>query len=264
MFLAAPIVAILRHRELLWRTTIADLRSTYAGSVIGAAWVFLGPLLMLSVYALVYAVIFRVRITGMTVAQYVLYVFCGLVPFLAFASALTAGALSLAGNRHVLLNTVFPAELIPVRSVLVAAATMPASIVILFVADLIFSDLSLTFLLVPVIMLLELMFIIGLCWILSLLTLLVRDIQQLIYYITMVLLVITPIAYTPDMVPEQLKVLMYFNPLYYYVIAFQQLVILDVLPDVHVAVIGIGMSVGLFAAGYAVCTRTKHIFYDLA
>jgi lipopolysaccharide transport system permease protein len=228
------------------------------------AWVFLGPVLMLAVYALVYAVIFRVRPPGMSVEEYVLYVFCGLVPFLAFASSLTAGAMSLAANRQLLLNTVFPAELIPVRSVLVATATMPFSVIIIVAAQMLLGNISLKFFMVPVVMTFELMFIIGLSWVLSLLTLLLRDIQQILAYLTMILLVITPIAYTPDMVPGQLKLLMYFNPLFYYVVSFQSLVILDAFPAPKIMAIGTTISFMLFTCGYWICTRARQAFYDYA
>ncbi|GAA0599778.1 hypothetical protein [Caenispirillum bisanense] len=260
----APFRRIAHHRRLLWRTTLVDLKSAYAGSLLGTIWVGLGPLLMLSLYALIYAVIFRVRPTNMTVAEYVLYVFCGLVPFLAFASSLTAGTLSLVSNRALLLNTVFPAELIPLRAVLVASASMPVGGVILLAGDLGLSTPSVTALLIPLVMVMQIMFTVGLCWMLSLLALLIRDIQQLLYYITMLLLTITPIAYTPDMIPSQLALIMYLNPLYYFAISFQSLIILNQIPPLHVLIIGSGISLGFFIVGYAVCTRAKQVFYDYA
>lgn len=263
-FLTAPFATINRYRTILLRTTYNELRSTYAGSALGMAWVVLGPMMLLSVYALVYAVIFRVRPTDMTVTEYILYVFSGLVPFIAFATAMTQGALSLTANKQVLLNTVFPAELVPLRSVLVASASLPAGIVILFVGDLLFSRLTPTFLLVPVVVVLQIMFLAGLSWMLSLLTLLIRDIQQVLTYITMLLLVITPIAYTPDMIPPQLKILMYLNPLYYFVTSYQSLILLNKLPPLDVIVIGTFISVAMFCSGFVMCRRAKQVFYDFA
>ena len=263
-FFTAPFAMIARYRTILWRTTYNELRSTYAGSALGMAWVVLGPMLLLSVYALVYAVIFRVRPTDMTVAEYILYVFSGLVPFITFATAMTQGALSLPANKQVLLNTVFPAELVPLRSVLVASAGLPAGIVVLFFGDLLFSRLSATFLLVPFVILFQLMFLVGLSWVLSLATLLIRDIQQVLIYVTMLLLVVTPIAYTPDMIPPQLKILMYGNPLFYYVTSYQSLILLNRLPPLDVVIVGITMSVVMFGLGFRMCQRAKQVFYDFA
>src|SRR5262245_31507893 len=77
--LLEPFEFTARHRTILYTTTLVEIRATYAGSVFGAIWLMLGPLLMLGVYAMTYAVIFRVRPADMTVTEYVLYVFCGIV-----------------------------------------------------------------------------------------------------------------------------------------------------------------------------------------
>lgn len=260
----APFLAIVRHRSILARTTWVEIKSTYAGSVLGVIWVIVGPLLMLSVYALTYAVIFKVRVPTMTTAEYVLYVFCGIVPFLAFAQSLSAGTLSLSSNRAVMLNTVFPAEMIPLRSVLVGSASMVTGTAILLVGDVTLSEPSWTFALIPAVMLVQLLFTTGVCWLLSLAALLVRDLAQLIYFITMMLLILTPIAYTPDMVPDAMKGLMLFNPLYYFVISFQYLIILDRLPPPDVFAVGCAFSLTIFALGYSTFHRSKQVFYDFA
>lgn len=260
----APFRAILRHHSILVRTTWVDLKATYAGSVLGIIWVIVGPLLMLSVYALTYAVIFKVRIPALSTTEYVLYVFCGIVPFLAFAQSLSSGTLSLSSNRAVMLNTVFPAEMIPLRSVLVGSASMLSGTMILLVSDFLWSKPSPLFLLIPVVMLFQVMFSVGICWMLSLVALLVRDLAQLIYFITMMLLIITPIAYTPDMIPDGMKVLMLFNPLYYFVTCFQYIIILDQMPPMDTLLTGIVISIVFFTLGFSVFHRSKQVFYDFA
>jgi lipopolysaccharide transport system permease protein len=259
-----PFAAIFRSRDILVRTTWVEIKSAYAGSVLGVIWVIMGPLLMLSVYALTYAVIFKVRLTTMTTAEYVLYVFCGIVPFLAFAQSLSNGTLSLSSNRAVMLNTVFPAEMIPLRSVLVGSASMVTGSAILLVADLTLSKPSFTFALIPVVMVFQLMFTTGICWLLSLVALLVRDLQQMLYFITMMLLIITPIAYTPEMIPDAMTGLMYFNPLFYFVISFQYLIILDRIPPVDILITGAVISAVVFVIGFSVFRRSKQVFYDFA
>lgn len=260
----APFVVVARHRLILRRTVIADIRSLYAGSVLGGTWLVLGPLLMLAVYSVTYAVIFRFRPVEMTVAQYILYVFSGLVPFLAFSSGLSAGTTSLIANRGLLLNTVFPAELIPLRSVLAACVGLPVGVGILFVADLLLGTPSFSWLLVPGVIVLELMFLTGVCWILSLAALLLHDIQQIIYYVVMMLMVLAPIAYTPSMVPAQLKVLIYLNPAAYFVISTQSLIMLGALPPWKIVAAMIVLSVGVFVVGYHLCRSAKSAFYDFA
>ena len=260
----APFLAVYRNRSILLRTTWVDIKAAYAGSVLGVIWVIMGPLLMLSVYALTYAVIFKVRIPTLSTTEYVLYVFCGIVPFLAFAQSLSIGTLSLASNRAVMLNTVFPAEMIPLRGVLVGSASMLSGTMILLFSDVMWSQPSWLFLLIPVVMFFQLMFAVGICWLLSLVALLVRDLQQMIYFITMMLLIITPIAYTPEMIPEEMQSLMLFNPLYYFVTCFQYIIILDRVPPLDTMLIGAAVSTFFFTLGYSVFHRSKQVFYDFA
>jgi lipopolysaccharide transport system permease protein len=200
----------------------------------------------------------------MSVAEYVLYVCSGLVAFITFGAALPAGASSLASNRHVLLNTVFPAELIPVRSVLVASATLPAGLIVLLVADIVLGHAGWTWLLTPLVALLQTMFVIGIAWILALAVLLVRDIQQIIGYVVMLLLVVTPIAYTPDMVPSQLRWLTVLNPLAYYVSSYQYLIVLDRTPPISIMLGMLLLSASSIAAGFAITRAARNSFYDLA
>ena len=83
------------------------------------AWLFLQPALLLSVYLFVYLVVFKVRFPGFSRLDYVLYVFCGLVPFLGIIEAITLGAVSIKQNIHLVKNVMLPIELVPVRAVLV-------------------------------------------------------------------------------------------------------------------------------------------------
>jgi lipopolysaccharide transport system permease protein len=111
---------------------------------------------------------------------------------------------------------------------------------------------------------LQLMFVTGLVWILSLAALVFRDIQHLIQYAVMMLAVITPIAYTPSMVPDALKALIYVNPLSYFVIGIQYLVILNRIPEPQILVPMVALSFGLFILGYHAVRRSKGAFYDYA
>jgi lipopolysaccharide transport system permease protein len=262
--LTAPFLSIWKHRSILLRTTYGEIRNAYAGSLLGSSWVLIGQILMLAIYAVTYVVILRIRPADMTVYEYILYVFCGLTSFLPFAASLSAGTLSLVSNRAVLLNTIFPAELIPFRSVLVASITMPVGTLILFASDYFLSEFTWTSLLVPVVMLLQTLFIAGIVWVFSLAALVFRDIQHMIYYITMMLMIISPIAYTPTMIPAGLSMIIYFNPLSYYIISFQSLIMLNRLPSWDIIAVMLIASFTSFSLGFMMVRRAKGAFYDYA
>jgi lipopolysaccharide transport system permease protein len=116
----------------------------------------------------------------------------------------------------------------------------------------------------PFAVLLQLMFVTGLVWILSLVTLAFRDVQQLLQYVTIVLLIVTPIAYTPDMIPAQLKLLMYLNPVYYFVALYQYPLVFGTLPPWPFVAAALAVACVSFCAGFAVYQKVKTVFYDYA
>jgi lipopolysaccharide transport system permease protein len=261
---AAPFSLIWRHRRLLAGTTMSEVRGTYAGSILGLSWVVVGPLLLLAIYGAVYAVIFKVRPADLSTQEYVLLVFAGLVPFLTFSTALGAGSLSISRNRELVFNTVFPVELIAVRDILVASASLPAGMVIVTIGDAIVGSLNIELLLVPLVIVLQTMFVIGVCWIVAYVALVITDIEQILVYLTILLLVVTPIAYTPAMVPENLKFLMLANPLYYFVTSYQYLVVLNSLPPLEVVIGALVIPLVVFLGGYHVSSRMKMGLLDFA
>src|SRR6185437_10729446 len=72
--LADPYRLIYRHRRVLFSAVRVALKARYAGSILGLGWVVVGPLLLLALYAFVYAVVFRIRPAGLALGDYILYI----------------------------------------------------------------------------------------------------------------------------------------------------------------------------------------------
>jgi len=209
--------------------------------------------------------VFRVRPAGLTEMGYVLLVFSGMVPLMAFNESLTGATASLSSNKNLLLNTVFPAELIPLRAAL--AAQVPSMIGLMIVLLLGYALGRTSWqavLLVPVFWVLLLMFSMGIGWMFSLLSLVARDIQHGLSLVVMLMFILSPFAYTPEMVPAALKVIIYLNPLSYFVLTFQQLICYGTWPDLVPAGGAIVLGLTSFFAGFTVFQRAKHVFFDYA
>ncbi|WP_306478052.1 ABC transporter permease [Methyloversatilis sp.] len=263
VFRSLRVLSGYRHRVL--EGVMHDIRQRYIGSVFGSLWAVLFPLLQLSIYAGLYTFIFKVRPSGLTELGYVVLVFSGLVPLMAFNEALTAATSSLSANKNLLLNTVFPAELIPLRAAIAAQATSLIGLLITLFAGFVLGRTSWqAILLVPVFWVLLLMFAMGIGWMFSLLSLVARDVQHGLGLVVMLLFVLSPFAYTPEMVPAALKPVIYMNPLSYYVLSFQQLICYGTWPDPLVAAGAIFLSLGSFFTGFTVFQRAKHVFFDYA
>jgi lipopolysaccharide transport system permease protein len=263
IFRSLKVLAGYRHRLL--EGVLHDIRQRYIGSVFGSLWVFLFPLLQLGIYAGLYSFIFKIRVPGLTEMGYVLLVFSGLVPLMAFNEALTAATSSLSANKNLLLNTVFPAELIPLRAALSGHVTSLVGLTVTLIVGFALGRTSWqAIFLVPIFWVLLLMFAIGIGWMFSLFSLVARDIQHGLGLLTMLLFVLSPFAYTPEMVPEALKPLIYLNPLSYFVLTFQQLICYGTWPDPIIAGGAVILGVGSFFAGFSVFQRAKYVFFDYA
>jgi len=256
---------LLKFRGRVFEGILNDIHQRYIGSVFGILWVIIFPILQLGIYAGLYSFIFRVRVPGLDEIGYVLLVFSGLVPLMAFNEALTAATSSLTANKNLLLNTVFPAELLPLRSAISAHVTSLVGLVITIILGFSIGRTSIEpAILIPFFWVLLLMFAVGIGWMLSLLSLVARDIQYGLSLITMLLFVLSPFAYTPEMVPEGLKFIIYLNPLSYFVLVFQQIICYGIWPDLIPAIGSIVLGFGTFLIGFTVFQKAKHEFFDYA
>ncbi len=236
----------------------------YAGSILGVGWALVAPLAILAIYAVVYLYIFSVRPTQMTPLQYVLYMFSGLVPFLMMGESLNGGVSSVVTNKSVLNNTVFPIDLAPVKPVLISQAVslVGFSTIVFFAAAT--KQLSWTVVMLPLVWALQVLFLIGVNWILSMIHVIFRDLQYVIGILLMIMLIASPIAYTPDMVPGSLRPLILLNPFAYFVIAYQQVLVLGRAPSGVQWLSLLLMSLGMFALGGWVFSKGKRALIDYA
>jgi lipopolysaccharide transport system permease protein len=255
---------VLAYRTPLWRTTLSELRQRYAGSTIGLFWVALAPGLLLALYAVVFIYIYKIVPAGMDTTTYLVQLFAGLLPFLAFSDALLNGAGAVLNNRAVLLNTVYPAELVPLRAVLSGHAVAVLGLVLVAGLALATGRPLRGLLLLPVVMVLQVMFVCGVAWPLSLANLVLRDVQQILTFACTALMIVSPIAYAPDSAPGLLKLIVYLNPLSYFILACQSLLVTGSLPPLKIVLVMTALSFGAFLIGFRLFQRGKLAFWDYA
>jgi lipopolysaccharide transport system permease protein len=254
--------ALRNHWPLLVRVTRTDVATRYAGSLLGPAWVLVAPLLFLGVYALIYLVIFPFQPEGFSSVEYMLYIFAGLVPFFAMSEAVGQGVTSVVTNKAILNNVVFPIELVPAKAVLAAQVTMAVGFTILLAGTVASGRLAWTAALVPVVWLLNVLALVGLVWVLALLNIVFRDLTSLVGVTLMLILIASPIAYTPSIVPDSVKFILYVNPFAYFVVAYQKLWLLGELPTPFEGLMLIAMSAGAFVLGGWFFARAKRVLID--
>lgn len=257
-----PVALLWKHRHLLWLTTVTDIRSRFAGSVLGLVWLVLYPLLLLGCYGVIYAFVFKIRVTAFNSYEYVALIFCGLIPFLGFSEALGSGVASITNNKNLIKNTLFPIELIPVKAVLASQCTQAAGTVLLLFVLFGIGKLGFWSLLLPVVWLCQIFFSIGLIWILSSLNVYFKDLQNVVPLLILLLMMISPIAYTEEMIPGALKPFLALNPLYYLIRTNQDILLMNRFPQAGALVIFAGLSGFFFFAGYWFFSKMKVGFAD--
>ena len=259
--LLAPIRLIWRNRWMVLATFRHELRQRHGASFFGLAWTVLFPIIFLGLYSLVYTLILQVRIPGKSSFDYTLIIFSGLIPFLGFSEALSTGVSSLVDNRSLLKGAIFPVELVAVKSVLVSSVTMLVGLTLLLAILVAQGEMRATQLALPLVLLVQFLFTLGIIWILSILNVFFRDIANLVSPLLLFLMLVSPIGYTDDMIPPQMMPIMVINPLYYMISIYRDLIHFGRIPGEKLAAFG-AVSVALFVVGFHLFQRLKTMAAD--
>lgn len=253
---------LLSHWSLLWRVARNEMAARYAGSLLGAGWALLAPLFTLAVYSVVYLLILRVSVPGLTAVQYVLQIFAGLVPLLATSEALMTGVGSVVANRAVLANTVFPIDLVPAKAALLGQGPMVVGMVVVVGAAAATGALHWTAVLLPIVWLLHVLALVGINWMLSLINIVFRDLQNLLGMVVTLIMIASPVAYTAEMVPERLRLFIGLNPFAYFVLAYQDVLVRGRVPSPTVCIAMFVLGTGTFFVGGWFFSRAKLVMVD--
>ena len=254
---------VFKYRGLIQSLVARDLKARYRGSVLGFFWSFVNPLLLLIVYSFVFSTI--MPNTTKDIQPYALFMFCGILPWTWFSSALSEATNSLIAGGNLIKKVLFPAEILPIVSVLTNMVNFFLGLLILIPSLIYFGRLSLSFNLLwfPVTVLVQLVFTLALALFLSALTVHFRDIRDLLANILTLWFFSTPIIYSwqQDNV-RRYKELFDLNPVTHLAIAYQEILFFG--PVGHwkwLLALGVA-SVGLFLAGYWLFDRLRDSFAE--
>ena len=263
------------YRVLIHTLVVRELKARYRGSVLGFFWSFANPLLLLVVYTFVFSVVLPARFEGVD-DNYALFLFCGLLPWTWFSSALTESSNSLLVNGNLIKKVLFPAEVLPVVAVLANMVHFFLALPILVVALFLFAATPpglIELLWFPAVVAVQFVLTLGLGLMLAALTVHFRDIKDLLANVLTLWFFATPILYPWTMVAERGpsvfglppagKVLMDLNPFAHIAISYQEILFFDG-PFGHwkwLLALALG-GVVLFLAGYALFDRLRDSFAE--
>jgi lipopolysaccharide transport system permease protein len=193
-----------QYRELLRNLVVRDLKVRYKNSILGIAWSWLNPLLMM----VVYTVFFTIFLRNSSIPHYPVFLLCGLLPWNFFSDSIVQATDSIIGNAHLVKKVYFPREILPISIVLANLVNLLIALPVFFALAL-FSGAPLTgwVLLLPITILIQVIFTIGLTLFLSTLNVFYRDTQHILRVLTLALFFLTPVFYPISTVPQEAHVL---------------------------------------------------------
>lgn len=262
---------LIRYRALIQTLVVRDLKARYRGSMLGFFWSFVNPLMLLAIYTFIFTVF--IPTAGASVPQpYPAFLFCGLLPWTWFSTALMESAGCIIFNGNLIKKVMFPAEVLPIVSVLSSMMHFFFGLPILAGILIYYQFVSHGVLIhlwaaelawFPIILLVQLVFTLGLALLISSLTVHFRDIKDLLGNILTFWYFATPIIYSYQSLPRFQR---YFNanPFAHLAISYQEVLFYPENQFGHWKwLLAVGFaSVLLFLFGYFVFDRLRDSFAE--
>ncbi len=273
-----------KYRELLLNLVIRDIKVRYKNSVLGFFWSLANPLLQVATITVVFKFVgFADRIPN-----YSAYVLCAFLPWTFFQMSVLDAAQSVLQHGDLVKKTYFPREVLPTSFVISNLVHFILALGVFFVYLLVLGTPILrTWLLLPVVVLIQFMLTMGVAYIISCLNVYYEDVKYMVTVFLNLLFYLTPIIYFVEMVwtpafaariPERYQALgvllakiHYMNPLSLLITAYRKILLppanVPGMPDLPLSYAHLGlaalMSLAVLLAGYLFFNSRKHRFAEM-
>lgn len=256
-----------QHTHLLAQLVRRDLAARYRGSFLGVVWVLLTPLLLLGVYSFVFGVVFEakwgVEINGREV-PFPIMLFSGLILHGLLADILPRVVGLMRAHPNYIKKVVFPIQILPVMAVISSGVLFAIQLGLLMLACAyyaIWPDWSWLWL-VPVLLAYALM-LLGLSWGLAALGVFLPDLQHIMGLLVTLLLFLSPVFYSIDMLPAMWQQLIMLNPLSWIISCVRDVMFYQQAPNATQLMLLWGVSLVVLLMGYLFFNKAAKSFADV-
>ncbi|WP_416398655.1 ABC transporter permease [Allohahella sp. A8] len=257
----------LENRYLVVQISRREIAARYKGSMLGTAWAFLTPIIMLAIYTFVFSIVFKARWdTGSSelTPHFALLLFSGLIVHGFFAEIISNSPNLIVSNANFVKKVIFPIDLLSVSSVGTAFYNSAVSVLVLMLAYAVLNGVIHPTSILVVIILLPLGILgVGISWFLSSMGVYVRDLHQAMGLITSALLFLAPVFYPITALPEEHRWLLMINPLTFIIEEFRAVIIWGNMPDWRGLVIYYAIATAVAKVGYYWFQKTRKGFADV-
>lgn len=200
-----------RYRDLLYFLIWRDIKVRYKQAAMGAMWAIIQPLGMMLVFAVFFGFFIGVPTDGM---PHTFFFYCGLMPWVFFSSAVTAGSVSLINSSNLITKVYFPRVIVPAAAVGALFIDLLITCAILLGLGLYYGiSWSPVLGMFPLMLILTVILALDLAIWLAALTVKYRDIRHALPFVFQLWMFVTPIIYPVSMIPGKWRWIIYLNPL---------------------------------------------------
>ncbi len=207
---------VFRHGSLLWQFARREISGRYRGSLIGFGWAVLNPLLLLAIYTFVFSVVFRIRWDGPIADRtgFALVVYTGMIVHGFFAECITRAPQLIVDNRNLVKKVVFPLQVLPWSVLFVAAFHFVVGLTLIAIALLVKTGaVPVTIVALPLVVLPLALLSLGAVFACSALGVYLRDLSQVVGFVALTLLFVSPVFYPASAVPPEWRIVIAANPI---------------------------------------------------
>lgn len=249
------------YRDLLITWTRRTVQARYKQSVLGILWAIAQPAAQVAIFTVIFVYVIPVD-TGDT--PYPVFSYVAMTPWVLFSSGLTDMVTSLVANMNLVTKIYFPREILPMASLFARlldfAIAMGLLVILLLIYDQPFHVLGWLF--VPVIVVVQFLFTLGLGFFGAALNVFYRDVQHVVLLILRLWFYATPIVYPVSQVPEQFRTYYFLNPVAGLLESYRSVILFGEWPGSYF-IIAIVISIVMFVAGFTFFKRTEFQFADV-
>jgi len=215
-----------RSRRLLYELTKHDFVSRYLGSYLGIIWAVVQPIVTLCIFWFIFQVGFKAR--PVSNAPFIIWLMAGMVPWFFVSDSLSSATNSVIDKGYLVSKVVFRTSTLPIVKILSALIIHLFFILLLLVVLLVYGfKPDIYYIQIPYFLFASILFVLGISWATSALTVFLRDMTHLMNIVLQFLFWMTPIFWSLDMIPPRLRIFLKLNPLYYIVEGYRACLIHD-------------------------------------
>lgn len=250
-----------KYKFLMSQLVIRDFKVKYKRSVLGVLWSLLYPVLTMAVLALVFTNVFKFSTPGV---NYLVYLMSGLVLFNYFSEASNLAMSSVVANFSLINKVYMPKYIFPLTKCLFVGINFLLTLIPLYaIIFLTGTGINIYHLLLPYVFVCLFLFTVGMGFILSTISVFMRDMFYIYGVIITLWTYLTPIMYDVAIIPEKFQIFMKLNPMYWFLDFARQIILYNQCPGLHNFIYCAIFGVGFLLLGIWIFRKNqdKFIYY---